>query len=59
LPALLAIYDRKKPLLALAARLRAGNVNEFTAWVTRAIQSRDDNRVRMAIEAALPTPLAV
>lgn len=58
LPALLAIYDRKKPLLALAARLRAGNVNEFTAWVTRAIQSKDDDRLRKAIEASLPTPLA-
>jgi ABC-type cobalamin/Fe3+-siderophores transport system ATPase subunit len=34
LPALLAIYDRKKPLLALAARLRTGSVSEFTAWVT-------------------------
>lgn len=56
LPALLAIYDRKKPLLALAARLRAGSVNEFTAWVTRAIQSKDDNRLRKAIEAVLPTP---
>lgn len=58
LPALLAIYDRKKPLLALAARLRAGNVNEFTSWVTRAIQSKDDDRLRMAIEAVLPTPSA-
>lgn len=58
LSALLAIYDRKKPLLALAARLRTGNINEFTAWVTRAIQSKDDDRLRMAIEAALPTPLA-
>ena len=56
LPALLAIYDRKKPLLALAARLRSGNVNEFTGWVTRAIQSKDDERLRLAIEAVLPTP---
>ncbi|WP_271169820.1 AAA family ATPase [Hansschlegelia plantiphila] len=58
LPALLAIYDRKKPLLALAARMRAGSVNEFTAWVTRAIQSKEDDRLRMAIEAVLPTPSA-
>ena len=58
LPALLAIYDRKKPLLALAARLRAGSVNEFTAWVTRAIQSKEDDRLRVAIEAVLPTPSA-
>lgn len=58
LPALLAIYDRKKPLLALAARLRAGSVNEFTAWVTRAIQSKEDDRLRMAIEGVLPTPSA-
>lgn len=58
LPALLAIYDRKKPLMALAARLRAGNVNEFTRWVTRAIQSKDDNRLRIAVENVLPTPSA-
>lgn len=58
LPALLAIYDRKKPLLAIAARLRTGSVNEFTAWVTRAIQSKEDDRLRIAIEAVLPTPSA-
>lgn len=58
LPALLAIYDRKKPLLVLAARLRSGSVNEFTAWVTRAIQSKEDDRLRMAIEAVLPAPSA-
>jgi hypothetical protein len=58
LPALLAIYDRKKPLLALAARLRAGSVSEFTAWITRAIQSKEDDRLRVAIEAVLPIPLA-
>jgi ABC-type dipeptide/oligopeptide/nickel transport system ATPase component len=58
LPALLAIYDRKKPLLALAARLRTGNINEFTAWVTRAIQSKDDDRLRVALETVLPTPSA-
>lgn len=56
--ALLAIYDRKKPLLALAARMRAGSVDEFTGWVTRAIQSTDDDRLRTAIEAVLPTPMA-
>lgn len=58
LPALLAIYDRKKPLLALAARLRAGNINEFTRWVKRAIQSKDDDRLRIAIENVLPKPSA-
>lgn len=58
LPALLAIYDRKKALLALAARLRAGSVNEFTAWVTRAIQNKEDDRLRIAIESVLPTPAA-
>jgi hypothetical protein len=58
LPALLAIYDRKKQLLALAARLRAGSVNEFTALVTHAIQSKEDDKLRMAIETVLPTPSA-
>lgn len=58
LPALLGIYDRKKPLLAIAARLRTGSLNEFTAWVTRAIQSNNDDRLRMAIKAVLPTPSA-
>ena len=56
LPALLAIYDRKKPLLAIAARLRSGNVNEFTRWITRAIESKDDDRLRIAIENVLPMP---
>lgn len=56
LPALLAIYDRKKPLLALAAKLRTGNAKEFAAWVTRAIQSKEDDRLRSAIGAVLPTP---
>ncbi|MGY6550454.1 MAG: hypothetical protein ACXIT4_01015 [Erythrobacter sp.] len=56
LPALLAIYDRKKPLLTIAARLRAGNVNEFTRWVRRAIQSKEDDRLRIAIENVLPKP---
>jgi len=58
LPALLAIYDRKRPLLAIAARLRTGHVTEFTAWVTRAIQSKDDNRLRLAVEAVLPAVAA-
>lgn len=58
LSALLAIYDRKKPLLALAARLRTGSVNEFTAWVTRAIQSKSDDRLRTVIESTLPIPVA-
>lgn len=58
LPALLAIYDRKRPLLAIAAKLRTGHVTEFTAWVTRAIQSKEDDRLRLAIEAALPAVAA-
>lgn len=58
LPALLAIYDRKKPLLAFAARLRNCSLNEFTAWVTRAIQSKEDDRLRMAVASVLPTPTA-
>ena len=58
LPALLAIYDRKKPLLAIAARMRGGSLNEFTAWVTRALQSKEDDRLRKAIGAVLPVPLA-
>jgi ABC-type cobalamin/Fe3+-siderophores transport system ATPase subunit len=58
LPALLAIYDRKRPLLAIAAKLRTGHINDFTAWVTRAIQSKDDDRLRLAVEAVLPPVLA-
>ena len=54
LPALLAIYDRKRPLLAIAAKLRTGHVADFTSWVTRAIQSKDDDRLRLAVEAVLP-----
>lgn len=58
LPALLAIYDRKRPLLAIAAKLRTGHINDFTAWVTRAIQSKDDDRLRLAVEAVLPPVVA-
>lgn len=57
LPALLAVYDRKKPLLTIASRLRSGNVNEFTSWVTRAIQSKESDNLRLAIEATLPQPI--
>ncbi len=52
---LLAVYDRKKPLLALASsHLRNWNVEVFSAWTTRAIQSTRDNRLRQAIIAVLP-----
>ena len=54
LPALLAIYDRKRPLLTIAAKLRTGHVADFTSWVTRAIQSKSDDRLRLAVEAVLP-----
>ena len=55
LPALLAIYDRKKPLLALASsRLCHLRLDEFTAWVTRAIQSPTDDRLRQAMSSVLP-----
>lgn len=55
LPALLAVYDRKKPLLALAAsHLRNWKVDVFTAWVTRAAASTRDDRLRQALVAALP-----
>ena len=54
LPALLAIYDRKRPLLAIAAKMRTGHISDFNAWVTRAIQSKDDDRLRLAVEAVLP-----
>lgn len=51
---LLAVYDRKEPLLAIASRLRTGHVREFSAWVTRAMGSREDDRLRNAIRAYLP-----
>jgi hypothetical protein len=56
LAALLAIYDRKMPLLVIATKLRPSHVKDFTAWVTRAIQSRDDDRLRKVIQAILPKP---
>lgn len=55
LAALLAIYDRKKPLLALAAsHLRNWKVEVFSAWVARAIQSSRDDRLRNAIRTVMP-----
>jgi len=56
LAALLSIYDRKKPLLALASsHLRNWKVDIFTGWVTRAIQSSHDDRLRNAVSAVMPT----
>lgn len=53
--ALLAVYDRKQALLALASsHLRSCKVDVFTAWVTRAIQSTRDDRLRRAVLAVLP-----
>ena len=53
--ALLAIYDRKKPLLALASsHLRNSKIEVFSAWITRAIQSTRDDRLRQVIRAVLP-----
>ncbi len=55
LAALLAIYDRKRPLLAIAsARLRNWKVEVFSAWITRAIQSTRDDRLRLSIRNMLP-----
>jgi len=55
LAALLAIYDRKKPLLALASsHLRNWKVEVFSAWVARAIQSSRDDRLRNAIRTVMP-----
>ncbi len=55
LAALLAVYDRKRPLLALASsHLRNWKVDVFSAWVTRAIQSTRDDRLRQAIHGVLP-----
>ncbi len=57
--ALLAIYDRKKPFLALASlHLRSSKVEAFSAWVTRAIQSTRDDRLRQAIRHVLPDIIA-
>lgn len=59
LATLLAIYDRKKPLLAIAsARLRNWKVEVFSAWVTRAIQSTRDDRLRLSIRDVLPEVIA-
>ena len=56
LAALLAVYDRKKPLLAIASsRLCNLKVEVFSAWTTRAIQSPNDDRLRLAISSVLPT----
>lgn len=55
LAALLAVYDRKRPLLALASsHLRNWKVDVFSAWVTRAVQSTRDDRLRQAIHGVLP-----
>lgn len=55
LDALLAVSDRKKPLLALASsRLCNWNLEVFSAWVTRAIQNTQDDRLRRAISSVLP-----
>lgn len=55
LAALLAVYDRKKPLLALASsHLRNWKVEVFSAWITRAIQSTRDDRLRQVIRTVLP-----
>ena len=55
LVALLAIYDRKRPLLALASsHLRNWKVEVFSAWVVRAIQSSRDDRLRNAIRHVMP-----
>lgn len=53
--ALLAVYDRKKALLALASsHLRNWKVDIFLGWVARAMQSTHDNRLRRAVAAVLP-----
>jgi len=52
---LLAIYDRKKPLLNLAAsHLSNLSLRPFEAWVTRAILSPSDDRLRVAVSSILP-----
>lgn len=59
LVALLAVYDRKKPLLALASsHLRNWKVEVFSAWITRAIQSTRDDRLRQIISSVLPEVIA-
>ncbi|MDQ0653336.1 AAA family ATPase [Pseudomonas cedrina] len=55
LPALLAIYDRKKPLLALASsHLCHWKVDIFKSWITRTIQSPSDTRLREILLKILP-----
>jgi hypothetical protein len=52
---LLAIYDRKRPLLNLAAsRLCGWRIDAFASWVTRAIQDPDDRRLQAALNQVLP-----
>lgn len=55
LTALLAIYDRKKPLLAIASsHLRNWNIEVFSSWLVRAMQSSRDDRLREAVISVLP-----
>jgi hypothetical protein len=55
LPSLLALWDRKKPLMAIASReLRGVRLSEFSNWVVRAIRSPADDRLRLAISGVLP-----
>lgn len=55
LAALLAIYDRKKALLALASsKLLNWKVDVFSGWVTRAIRSTQNDRLRQAVRDVLP-----
>jgi predicted ATPase len=55
LAALLAVYDHKKPLLRLASfHLRNWKIDVFTSWITRAIRSTRDDRLRQAIRGVLP-----
>lgn len=55
LASLLAIYDRKKPLLNLAgSHLSNLSLRAFEAWVTRAILGPSDDRLRLAVSSVLP-----
>lgn len=55
LAALLAVYDRKMPLLALASsHLRSWKMDVFSAWVARAIRSTRDDRLCRAIRTVVP-----
>lgn len=52
---LLAVYDRKKPLLSLAAsHLKNWKVDVFAGWIPRAVRSPTDDKIRAAIQAELP-----